>query len=285
MKFCDINPYIRFFWTRTVGEEYSEALLAYDFRIFYCISGSFFVEAEGKSIEIRPHFFAVIPPETPYRLVRASDCGEPIFHVINFDMSCRRSDHKMTIRPQPKRDFDPQLVISRDCPYELSRTIVLEGNYRTGDLMSEIGRLFASRPSLYREESGALLKQALTIAMRKVCNEGSETPRVINEIIAYIRENYCQPVTNIDIARRFRYHPNHISRLFKEHTGKSLHNYIITYRLKIAKELLVGTDYRIDEIARMSGFDSVSYFTQYFKREFGEPPLRFRLNSANNSIK
>ena len=48
---------------------------------------------------------------------------------------------------------------------------------------------------------------------------------------------------------------------------------------KIARELLVGTNYKIEEIARASGFDSPSYFAKYFKKKYGMPPLEYRMGS------
>ena len=276
MDFSEINPYIRFFWFRTVGDDYVEEILAYDFRIFYGLSGRFFVDTDGKSFEILPDSFAVIPPATPYRLRRAPDSEEHYFCVINFDMNCKRSDHKMSIRPQPERDFNPSLIISTDTPPETVRPTVFEGDYHTRDMIKEISHLFSARPHLYREESGALLKRVLTQAARKAMEKDPAEPKAVSEIIAYIKEHYKEPITNASIARQLKYHPNHLNRIFKAHTGKSLHNYIIMYRLKIAKELLISTDYRIDDIAQASGFESASYFSKYFRREFGDSPLKFR---------
>ena len=284
MKTEDINPYIRFFWTRTVGGDYTEELLAYDFRIFYCLSGCFILEAEGKSLEVHPNTFAIVPPATPYTLKRHPQYGDDhLFCIFNFDMNCRRSDHELSLRPQPLRNFEPSLIISTDSPPETAHTVIFEGDHHTGDLIKEISQLFSTRPRFYREESGALLKQIITRAMRKTSEKNTSGPKIINDIISYIREHYREPITNADIAKHFKYHPNHISRLFKAETGKSLHNYIISYRLKIAKELLVNTDCKIEEAARSAGFESASYFSKYFGREFGESPLKFRNDYVRNN--
>lgn len=277
MKFEDINPYIRFFWTRTVGEDYSDKLLAYDFRIFYGLEGHFILETEGKSFEIVQNTFAIVPPATPYMLKRHPDYEEDhLFAILNFDMNCRRSDHRMTIRPQPIHSFLNELVISTDTPPETEHTVIFEGDRRTEELIKEIGTLFSTRPPLYREESGALLKQIITRAARKMKEETKDEPKEISAILAYIREHYREPITNALVADQFKYHPNHLNRMFKAHMGTSLHNYVISYRLKIAKELLIGTDYRIEEIARASGFDSPSYFAKYFKKKYGASPLEYR---------
>ena len=277
MNFTDINPYIRFFWTRKVGEDYSEMLLAYDFRLFYCVSGAFIIETKDSSFEITKNTFAVIPPATPYLLRYHPQYGDNhLFCIFNFDMNSRRNDHKMTIRPQPERLFKKELIISADTPPETERTAVFEGDHSTLDMIKEIERLFSDRPRFYREESGAILKRILTRALRKVTENTTSEPREIGEIMAFIRSHYREPISNISIANQFKYHPNHLNRMFKSHIGTSLHNYIIRYRIKIAKELIIGTDCRVEEIARMSGFESPSYFSKNFKAETGRTPSEFR---------
>ena len=277
MNFSDINPYIRFFWTRKIGEDYSEHLLAYDFRLFYGLQGKVIIETEGKSFVLVPNSFVVIPPATPYILKCHPDYeSEHLFCIFNFDMNCQKSDHKLSIRPQPKHLFKPETVISTDTPQETAQSSLFEGDHRTTDMIKEIERLFSSRPKFYREESGALLKQIITVGMRRLIEKDTETPKEINAVLTFIREHYKEPVTNALIAGQFKYHPNHLNRMFKAHMGTSLHSYIISYRLKIAKELIIGTDCKIEEVAREAGFDSPSYFAKYFRKKYGISPLEYR---------
>ena len=276
MNSADINPYIRFFWTRKVGDDYSEMLWAYDFRLFYCVSGAFIIETEDASFEVVKNTLAIIPPATPYLLKCHPQYGDDhLFCIFNFDMNSRQSDHKMSIRPQPERFFRKEQIISLETTSELARPTVLEGDHSTLDMIKEIEHLFTERPKLYREESGAILKRILTRGLRNI-DENTAEPGEIGEITAFIRSHYREPISNISIAKQFKYHPNHLNRIFKAHMGTSLHSYVISYRLKIAKELLIGTDCRVEEVARMSGFDSPSYFSKYFKAEIGLSPTDFR---------
>ena len=277
MNFSDINPYIRFFWTRKIGEDYSEPLLAYDFRLFYGLEGKVIIETEGKSFVLAPNSFVIIPPATPYILKCHPDCeGEHLFSIFNFDMNCERSDCKLSIRPQPKHLFKQETVISTDTPPETAQSALFEGDHRTTDMIRETEKLFAARPKFYREECGALLKQIITVGVRRLIEKDAEIPKEIIEILVFVRERYKEPITNAMIAEQVKYHPNHLNRLFKTHMGTSLHSYIINYRLKIARELLIGTDCKIEDVAREAGFDSPSYFAKYFKKKYGTSPLEYR---------
>ncbi len=275
MTFKEINPYIRFFDVREQQTSYAHELLAYDFRAFGGISGSFTVTVAGQTHRILPDTVLVIPPATPYILTVAA--GETNrFCIFNFDMSCASAAQEQSMPPQPVEDFLPARVISREAPPELRAPVFFEADFRVGELLREIEAAFRRRPPLYREECGALLKRILTVGQRSRLDSQSAYPKLIQDVISYVKEHYHTPMTNISIAAAFQYHPNHLNRIFKKHMGEGLHAYIVGYRLKIAKELLRNTDDQIDAIAYATGFATPSHFIKHFKRAFGETPYRFR---------
>lgn len=53
-------------------------------------------------------------------------------------------------------------------------------------------------------------------------------------------------------------------------------DYISRWRLSLAKDALTGSDLSMTEIAEMVGFQSVSAFSAFFKRETGSPPSTYR---------
>lgn len=279
MNFNEINPYIRFAIERNLTEDYTRELAAYDFRMFYGLSGKIWVEVEGKRFPVTKNTFVLVPPAHFYRLCVEDDEKEPNnFGILNFDMTCDRADQKLSTPPLPSERFNASLVISDKAPEEYAEPCCFESDYRSTEFFREILTQFLHKPPLYREECGACLKSILTLAMRNAIKKRHERPRVVEDILDFVRTNYNQPITNALIAERFVYHPNYINRLFKASMGQSLHQYVIHYRLRIAKTLLANTDYSIDEIARSVGFESPSYFSKYFKEYFGEPPLSFRAN-------
>jgi two-component system response regulator YesN len=55
-----------------------------------------------------------------------------------------------------------------------------------------------------------------------------------------------------------------------------LRQYIITYRLKLAKRLLELTEKSVSDIAEECGFTDASYFTKTFRTAFGMTPKDYR---------
>ena len=67
-----------------------------------------------------------------------------------------------------------------------------------------------------------------------------------------------------------------LSRLFKNQIGVGFTEYLVSKRIEYAKELLLTTSYSISEVAVMSGFSGIKYFSSAFKLYVGASPSAFR---------
>lgn len=65
-------------------------------------------------------------------------------------------------------------------------------------------------------------------------------------------------------------------RKMKALTGLSTGRFIREYRLEQARQLLEDTDLRIGEVARKTGFENLSWFTQAYREAFGQSPSETR---------
>lgn len=63
-----------------------------------------------------------------------------------------------------------------------------------------------------------------------------------------------------------------IYRKFKSITDRTPHNYLRSYRLQRAKELLLASKLNVSEAAYRTGFKNVSHFSRIFTEEFGKSP-------------
>ena len=69
----------------------------------------------------------------------------------------------------------------------------------------------------------------------------------------------------------------YISKIFKEETGESPINYLISLRLEKAKDHLIASEsISIKEIAHSVGYDDVYHFSKLFKKYYGLSPLNYR---------
>ena len=107
---------------------------------------------------------------------------------------------------------------------------------------------------------------------------------MVEELAGYIRENVSDEISNTEIGAIFGYHPFYVSRMLKDRKGMTLRQYIIAYRLKMAKRLLELSGKSAAEIAEACGFTDASYFAKTFKSAFGMTPKEYRNSFKDDFI-
>jgi AraC-like DNA-binding protein len=98
----------------------------------------------------------------------------------------------------------------------------------------------------------------------------------IEEIIAFLEQNYTQHFELKELAARCGLNPSYFSRSFKEKTGSSLFEYINRLRIRKSCLLLKKTNLSILEIAEQAGYNSISFFNRYFQRVMKMSPRQYR---------
>lgn len=139
------------------------------------------------------------------------------------------------------------------------------------------------------EERPAAWELALTIAVSQMflllLQNRQELPRaprrsrtgvVVQHIISYIAQHYAEKITLEDLAREASYAQSECCRVFRKYTGESIFSYLRAYRLGQSVHLLTGSTLSVSEIAYACGFSSTSYYIEYFRKQFGETPLKYR---------
>lgn len=100
----------------------------------------------------------------------------------------------------------------------------------------------------------------------------------VNEILTYVRHEVYDPEKmRIEvIAEHFNMSKNYISIFFKKHTGESLQQYILNYRMRLAENRIRLSDFTISEISHQLGFTDESHLIRHFKKRFGTNPGQYR---------
>jgi len=93
----------------------------------------------------------------------------------------------------------------------------------------------------------------------------------------YIISNYNKNIDLQDIAHSACLSVNHLLRTFKQAYGKSPHQYLIQIRIDRSKYLLKHSEYTINEIVEIIGFECPSSFIRLFKTINKITPGQFRL--------
>ena len=82
----------------------------------------------------------------------------------------------------------------------------------------------------------------------------------------------------VEVAKLLKVTPQQLSQVVNEKTNLNFTNYINSYRIEMAKEILMSLDFNkhtIDTVAEKSGFNSKSPFYLAFKKNVGMTPKEF----------
>lgn len=277
MDFSKLNPFVRnagIYEAITKNEE----CIAYDSRIIYVISGDIVAKiADGKKFHVCAGNLLFIPSSTKYSLkgeyFRAA--------IITFDPTDKYSDIKEKIPPKAPLDFDFSLSHQNESPFD--KMFFIEDFESERDAFTEITNIATSKEGEWQAQISAKLKLLLLKAI-EITSENALPSRMVEALDSYIRENCSDEISNTEIGAIFGYHPFYVSRVLKEKKGITLHQYIISYRLKLAKTLLENTKRPIADIAIEAGFTDASYFTKTFRQAFGMTPKEWRNKSKEEFI-
>ena len=92
----------------------------------------------------------------------------------------------------------------------------------------------------------------------------------------YIKNNLTRKLTLNDIARNLHCSTVTLTEHFKREFGITINEYITKKRMELAEKLLLSTDKPLREIASMTGFADVEYFSRTFKKHHEISPASWR---------
>lgn len=123
-----------------------------------------------------------------------------------------------------------------------------------------------------------------------ICNYIKENQKLhlqhfISDLISYIDMNYFDYNFSIQsMSYEFGMSPSNLGHYFKHHTGKSIMQYLNNLKIKKAKELLLTSEYTLNEIVIKLGYCDTSSFIRKFKKIVGTTPGIFRKTNGTSTI-
>lgn len=104
---------------------------------------------------------------------------------------------------------------------------------------------------------------------------------LIPRVQEYIEAQYQDPQLRLgQIAWHVGKSEEYLARLFRQHTGLTVFEYLRMIRLEKAKDLLMRTNQPLTQIADETGFNSLAYFSRSFRKYIGMAPSSFRENGT-----
>ena len=121
------------------------------------------------------------------------------------------------------------------------------------------------------------IREPIVQAMKKFLEDVKKrNAKPIRLAISYIEDNYAKQIKLEDIAGEVNLNPVYFSNIFKKEIGVNFIDYLTSYRIKKAKELLSSSSKNVNEVAFSVGYTDPRYFSKTFKKIVGIKPMEYR---------
>lgn len=119
------------------------------------------------------------------------------------------------------------------------------------------------------EEMFQLLRSEFYAADASSDSSLGKNHRIVVQVLRYIQENINTNISLSKIAKDVYLSPNYLGCIFKEEMKIGFNEYLIQYRMELAKKLLRSGKYKIYEVSSMVGYKNPNYFSRLFTEYTG----------------
>ena len=114
--------------------------------------------------------------------------------------------------------------------------------------------------------------------------KGNRNTEIVRELQELFESRYSESYRIDTLASDYHVSSSHLVHVFKQITGYSPIEYLMSCRLSAAKNMLTESDKSIKEIIDLCGYSDESNFSRMFKARVGVTPSEFRKHNSNKRV-
>ena len=225
--------------------------------------GTCSLEINQKTYALKKGMYAFVPANTPYRVFNLSDNIERIMISMKF--------------------------IPQKCTLEknIINTVKNKHVYNISDNFKNMLNLISDYSTIRCTGYVSVVENAISIIIFEFLNtinvpllknsndEKKETTTTADEIILFVRNNAASKLTANDVATYFNMSVRQLDRLMIKKLNVTTKRLIDSSKLRLAKDLIINSQYSLFELSIHLGFSSSHSFSVFFKRLTGITPFDF----------
>ncbi|SDM21483.1 helix-turn-helix domain-containing protein [Pedobacter antarcticus] len=250
-------------------------------RIYYISSGTGEISHFEKKLRLEPGFLYIIPSFTLCNLSCETFLEQ--YFVQFFEetsdgkslFASNRSIFKVEANPVDILNFErlklinPGRGINRSDDPKIYEKNIYYKEYQELNMQQNTNQ--------FLETQGVLLQLVARFTSPEIIaqRERGHIPVKILDTISYIVMNLQASLSVKYLAERIHLNSEYFSRLFEQYTGSRPLAYITEKRIERAQYLIMSSGAKQTEIAKMTGFESLSHFSKTFKKITGMSPRAY----------
>ena len=235
------------------------------FELFLCAEeGSFLIDTGEKQIAVSEGEAVLVPCDTEYTL---DVCEESaiVFAAVSLFVYSNLRVFSL---------FDFETHFGGDTGREITA------------LCKELCSLFSDREFTNARLENAVKMQSDIYRLARTVLDGAlpksggsdimERHEKLAEVLQYIHVNIRKNILQSELSDILGMTPDSFYRMFRRLLGYAPKDFIISEKLRIAREMLALGELPIGEISKMLGYDNQLYFSALFRKKYGICPTEYR---------
>lgn len=99
---------------------------------------------------------------------------------------------------------------------------------------------------------------------------------IIQQVVNYVNDKYYEELSLKTLSQKYNINSSYLGQIFNKEIGYSFSEYLNKVKNMKAKELILNTNMKINDIAKEVGYFDTSYFYRKFKKYYGVSPSTLR---------
>ena len=243
--------------------------------LFYCVKGKGKFVAEDKTYIVKEDDLLIINSNISHTEVSIDD-EEFAYVVVGIE--------GIHIVPYNSLKFSEMRADTNYLDY--SKSFIYKDNFKDNNeeiknLLKLILREMEEEDILFHDFANTYLELLILTIVRKrrdhllVGNKSKENSQ-LEYVKKYIDQHYSRDISLDNLGEMAYINKYYLVHEFKKEYETTPIEYLVNKRIEVSKELLTTTDYSMEEIASVVGFNSQSYFNQTFKKKTNMTPSQYK---------
>lgn len=174
------------------------------------------------------------------------------------------------LSPKNIYDLSIKIIFLTD---NISEEFKLDDKYSKDSLSNTIVELCNEST---RDNVKAFLISEIEEVLRLMSINTTKYSPVIQQIINNVNEKYYEELSLKTLAYQYNTNSSYLGQVFTKELGVSFSEYLNSTKNMKAKELILNTNMKINDIAKAVGYSDTSYFYRKFKKYYGVCPSTLR---------
>ncbi|MBY0754711.1 response regulator transcription factor [Clostridium sardiniense] len=174
------------------------------------------------------------------------------------------------LTPRNIYDLSVKIIILID---NISDEFKLDKKYVRDSLSSTIVELCNEST---RDSVKTFIISEVEEVINAMCSNTIKYSPIVQQIINNINDRYYEELSLKTLAQQYNINSSYLGRIFSKEVGMSFSEYLNKTKNIKAKDLILETNMKINDIAKAIGYTDTSYFYRKFKKYYGVCPSTLR---------